>query len=143
MSTESVAPSADLVPLRARGISANPARQTVESEVDDPTGIRLREALAREAALLREKDELVRKLYAWREEAANHVGGLTPRQRKIMELVVGGLSSKCIAAELGISQRTVENHRAAIMRKTSVKSVPALVQLALAVSGNLVGSFRG
>jgi two-component system CheB/CheR fusion protein len=60
-----------------------------------------------------------------------------------MELVVGGLSSKCIAAELGISQRTVENRRAAIMRKTSVKSVPALVQLALAVSGNLVGSFRG
>jgi len=60
-----------------------------------------------------------------------------------MELVLGGRSSKCIAAELGISQRTVENHRAAIMRKTSVKSVPALVQLALAASGNLVGSFRG
>jgi two-component system CheB/CheR fusion protein len=143
MSTESVAPRTDSPPLRARRIPASPARQSGESDVDEPTDIRLREALAREAALLREKDELVRTLYAWREEAANHVAGLTPRQREIMELVLDGRSSKRIAAELGISRRTVENHRAAIMRKTSVKSVPALVQLALAVSGNLVGSFRG
>jgi DNA-binding CsgD family transcriptional regulator len=143
MSTDSVAPSADLPPLRARGMPARPARQTVENDEDDLTGIQLREALAREAVLLREKDELVRELYAWREEAANHVAGLTPRQRTVMELVLGGLSSRSIAAELGISQRTVENHRAAIMRKTSVKSVPALVRLALAVSGNPVSNFRG
>jgi FixJ family two-component response regulator len=110
---------------------------------DKLTSIRLRKALTRDTTLLREKDELIRKPPHWRGEAANHVSGLTPRQRKIMELVVGGRSSKCIAAELGISQRTVENHRAAIMRKTSVKSVPALVQLALAVAGTLVGSFRG
>jgi DNA-binding CsgD family transcriptional regulator len=143
MSTESVAPSADLPRPHAMDIPASPAHRTVESDDDALTAIRLREALAREAALLREKDKLVRELYAWREEAANHVAGLTPRQRKIMELVLGGLSSKSIAAELGISPRTVENHRAAIMRKTSVRSVPALVRLALAVSGNLVGSFRG
>ena len=143
MTTESLGPSTGSPPLRVRGIPASSARQTVETDEDELTSIRLREALAREAALLREKDELIRRLYAWREEAANHVAGLTPRQRKIMELVLGGRSSKCIAAELGISQRTVENHRAAIMRKTSVKSVPALVQLALAASGNLVGSFRG
>jgi FixJ family two-component response regulator len=103
----------------------------VASDEREPTEFQLRQALAREAALLREKDELIRKLYSWQEVAANHVAGLTPRQRKIMELVLAGNSSKCIAANLGISQRTVENHRAAIMRKTSVKSVPALVQLAL------------
>jgi DNA-binding NarL/FixJ family response regulator len=143
MSTESLEPSAGSPPRRARSIRASPARQTVESDEGELMGIRLREALAREAELLREKDELIRKLYAWREEAANHVAGLTPRQRKIMELVLGGRSSTCITAELGITQRTVENHRAAIMRKTSVKSAPVLVQLALAVSGNLVGSFRG
>ncbi len=142
MTSESLAPSADSPPRRARGIPASPARQTVESG-DEPTSIRLREALGREAALLRENDELIRKLYAWREEAANHVGGLTSRERQILELVLAGHSSKCIAAELGISQRTVENHRAAIMRKTSVKSVPALVRLALAATGNPVGSFRG
>jgi DNA-binding CsgD family transcriptional regulator len=143
MSTESLAPSAGSLSAHVGGIPASPARQTMESGDDGLTSIRLREALAREAALLREKDELIRKLYAWQEEAAKHVAGLTPRERKIMELVLGGHPSKCIAAELGISQRTVENHRAAIMRKTSVKSVPALVQLALAASGNLVGSFRG
>ena len=55
---------------------------------------------------------------------------LTPRQREIMELVVGGYPSKVIAVNLGISQRTVENHRAAIMKKTGAKSLPALTRLA-------------
>ncbi|WP_416173633.1 LuxR C-terminal-related transcriptional regulator [Aerococcus mictus] len=41
-----------------------------------------------------------------------------------------------IAADLGISQRTVENHRASIMRKTGSKSLPALARLALAAASN-------
>ena len=53
------------------------------------------------------------KLAAWREAAAAHVAGLTARQRQIMDLVLAGHPSKNIAADLGISQRTVENHRAA------------------------------
>ena len=48
------------------------------------------------------------KLSAWREDAARHVAGLTPRQHQIMELVLAGHPSKNIAADLGISQRTVE-----------------------------------
>ena len=76
------------------------------------------------------------KLIAWRETAANHVAGLTSRQRQIMDLVLAGHPSKNIAADLGISQRTVENHRAAIMQKTGVKSLPALTRLALAAAGN-------
>jgi FixJ family two-component response regulator len=67
----------------------------------------------------------------WRQEAEDLVAGLTTRQREIMELVLAGASSKNIAADLGISQRTVENHRAAIMAKTGVKSLPALVRLAV------------
>ncbi|HLG89248.1 MAG TPA: response regulator, partial [Alphaproteobacteria bacterium] len=74
------------------------------------------------------------KLSAWRETAATHIAGLSPRQREIMELVLAGHPSKNIAADLGISQRTVENHRAAIMRKTGSKSLPALARLALAAS---------
>ncbi len=74
------------------------------------------------------------KLVAWREAAAGHFEGLTQRQKQIMELVLAGHPSKNIAADLGISQRTVENHRAAIMKRTGVKSLPALARLAVAAS---------
>jgi two-component system CheB/CheR fusion protein len=72
------------------------------------------------------------KLFAWRQAAASHISGLTPRQHQIMNLVLAGCPSKIIAADLGISQRTVENHRALIMKKTGSKSLPALTRLALA-----------
>ena len=72
------------------------------------------------------------KLSAWRQEATRHIAGLTARQRQIMDMVLAGHPSKNIAADLGISQRTVENHRAAIMKRTGSKSLPALARLALA-----------
>ena len=75
-------------------------------------------------------------LLASQEIAASAVGGLTPRQRQIMELVLAGHPSKNISADLGISQRTVENHRASIMKKTGSKSLPALARLAFAAAGN-------
>ena len=71
------------------------------------------------------------KLALWQEEAAAHIASLTPRQREIMDMVLAGHPSKNIAADLGISQRTVENHRAAIMDRTGAKSLPALARLAL------------
>jgi two-component system CheB/CheR fusion protein len=71
------------------------------------------------------------KLSAWRKAAATRLAGLTTRQRQIMERVLAGHPNKNIAADLGISQRTVENHRAAIMHKSGSKSLPALVRLVL------------
>jgi two-component system CheB/CheR fusion protein len=76
------------------------------------------------------------KVLAWREEAAGHMAGLTTRQRQIMEMVLAGHPSKNIAADLGISQRTVENHRASIMKRTKSKSLPALARLAIAAATN-------
>jgi len=72
------------------------------------------------------------KITAWHDDAAHHLIDLTARQRQIMGLVLAGKPSKIIAADLGISQRTVENHRASIMKKTGSKSLPALARLALA-----------
>jgi two-component system CheB/CheR fusion protein len=71
---------------------------------------------------------------AWNSAAAKHIADLTPRQREIMDMVVAGHPSKNIAADLKISQRTVENHRAAVMERTGCKSIPALARLALAAA---------
>jgi len=68
---------------------------------------------------------------AWQQSAAHHIADLTPRQRQIMDLVLAGQPSKNIAADLGISQRTVENHRASIMKRTGSHSLPALARLAV------------
>ena len=68
---------------------------------------------------------------AWQEEAVRHLASLTPRQRQIMDLVLAGQPSKNIASDLGISRRTVENHRAEIMKRTGTKSLPALARLAV------------
>lgn len=81
----------------------------------------------------------VNKLADWRQLATNHIAGLTVRQREIMGLVLEGHPSKNIAADLNISQRTVENHRASIMKKTGAKSLPALARLALAASNTAGG----
>ena len=70
-------------------------------------------------------------LSAWRNVAAQQIAGLTLRQRQVMTMVLAGEPSKNIAADLGISQRTVENHRASIMLRTGAKSLPALARLAM------------
>jgi two-component system CheB/CheR fusion protein len=84
----------------------------------------------------REQSKDSNKLFAWRETAANQIAGLTPRQRQVMELVLAGKPNKIVAADLRISQRTVENHRASIMKRTGSKSLPELARLALAAVWN-------
>jgi two-component system CheB/CheR fusion protein len=88
------------------------------------------------ASIARALDEShdVSKRAAGRAAAATQIADLTGRQRQIMDLVLAGQPSKNIAADLGISQRTVENHRASIMKKTGAKSLPALARLALAAA---------
>ncbi|MBK1663164.1 histidine kinase [Rhodospirillum rubrum] len=75
----------------------------------------------------------------WRDAASARIASLSLRQRDIMEMVLAGQPSKNIAADLGISQRTVESHRALIMKKLGVKSLPALARLAQAASSGEVG----
>jgi DNA-binding NarL/FixJ family response regulator len=59
------------------------------------------------------------------------IHGLSDREREVLKLLARGLSSKEIGAELAISSRTVETHRANLMRKLGVKSVALLTQVAI------------
>ncbi len=69
-------------------------------------------------------------------EAARQLAAMTPRQKAVLDLVVAGKPSKIIAFELGISQRTVESHRAHIMHRLGVRSIPQLVRAVLAAAAN-------
>lgn len=56
---------------------------------------------------------------------------LSPRERDVLAGLVCGLTNKQIGIELGISHRTVEIHRARLMRKLKVTSLAALLTIAL------------
>jgi two-component system, chemotaxis family, CheB/CheR fusion protein len=95
-------------------------------------GVELLAGVARALEISRDSG----KLMEWRKDAADHLASLTRRQHQIMEMVLAGHPSKNIAVDLGISQRTVENHRASIMKKTGSRSLPALARLALAAASD-------
>jgi len=61
------------------------------------------------------------------------VNTLTRRERQIMNLVVSGMLSKQIAAELNIAPKTVDNHRANLMEKMQADTVADLVRMAMQV----------
>jgi len=56
--------------------------------------------------------------------------GLTPREREVFPLVVSGLLNKQAAAELGISEVTLQIHRRNVMQKMGADSLPDLVRIA-------------
>jgi DNA-binding CsgD family transcriptional regulator/PAS domain-containing protein len=64
---------------------------------------------------------------------------LSPRQREVLNGILGGKPNKVIAQELGLSTRTVEAHRGAIMSKVGVSSVAELVRATSASSDNTGG----
>ena len=58
------------------------------------------------------------------------LGRLTPREREVFELVIGGEPNKQIARAIGCTTRTVKAHRHRVMEKMQVRSLPELVTLA-------------
>lgn len=57
------------------------------------------------------------------------LASLSPREQEVLELLVKGLSNKAIAAELGLSPKTVEDHRARIAAKTGTSRLAQLIAL--------------
>ena len=92
--------------------------------------IRHQDLLDRVHAALRAAD---RDLNARMEHAEleERLGRLTPREHEVFELVVEGLPNKVISNRLDISQRTVELHRAQVMKKMEADSLADLVRTAI------------
>jgi two-component system response regulator FixJ len=67
-----------------------------------------------------------------REEAQRRLNGLTPRERDVLEGLVVGYPNKTIGYDLGISARTVEIHRANLMKKLEVNNISDLLRIAFA-----------
>jgi FixJ family two-component response regulator len=82
-----------------------------------------------------EHDKENRNTLAQRADVSHRFESLTPREKQVMEMVVDGAANKVIAIDLGLSERTVEIHRAKVMEKMGARSVAHLVKLQLRLSG--------
>lgn len=77
-----------------------------------------------------ERDRQARRERAELEVLRQRLASLTPREREVLPLVVSGLLNKQAAAELGISEVTLQIHRSKIMQKMEVASLADLVRIA-------------
>ena len=82
---------------------------------------RIHEALEGDAARREDNRELA--------ETRSRMDQLTARETEVMHRVVAGQANKVIAMDLGVSQRTVEIHRARVMQKMGARSLAQLVRM--------------
>ena len=80
-------------------------------------------------ALDQESDSWLHKLD--RDDSRQRIASLTEREDEIFQLVAQGIANKAIAVDLGISERTVEVHRAQVMKKLDTKTLAQLVRIYL------------
>lgn len=111
------------VPAAVRAMKAG-AVDFIEKPFSDQTLVeRVQRAIERAVEAHQERQR--------RRSLSARLGRLTPRETQVMHYVVDGLANKQVAARLGLSERTVEIHRAQVMRKLEVESVADLVRVAL------------
>ena len=70
-----------------------------------------------------------------KQDIAERVSSLTRREREVMDMVIQGKANKVIAIDLGLSQRTVEVHRAHVMDKMRARTLAELVRMNTTLEG--------
>lgn len=115
------------VPVAVRALKAG-AMDFIEKPFSDQLLLdRIRRAI--------EVDAQSRRVRSEQAEVDARLGQLTPRERQVMDLVIAGKANKVIASELGLSPKTVEVHRAHVMKKMQVASLADLVRLGMMARG--------
>jgi FixJ family two-component response regulator len=111
------------IPLTVRAIKAG-AKDFLTKPVDATLLLtRIQESLAQCSHLQERAD--------YSQSMDSRIANLSEREREVMQLVIKGHTSKEIAEHLGLSSRTVENHRAHIMYKTGSSNLVELASIAM------------
>jgi len=111
------------VPITVRAMKAG-AFEFLQKPFNDQTLLdAIQAALEKYETLWRQEDK--------RSQASRSLSALTPREREVLDLLRHGKPNKVIAAQLDLSVRTVEGHRANIMDKMGVRSLGQLIELAV------------
>ncbi len=108
------------VPTAVRAMK-NGAVELLEKPINDSVLLgKIREAI--------EQDGKIRKQVQQDEAVGSRISSLTLREKQVMDLVVAGRANKQIAQHLGITKKTVEAHRARVMRKMNAPTLADLVR---------------
>ncbi len=113
------------VPMAVQAMKTGAADFLEKPVVDEDLAASIGAAI-RESEQTTEEPALIRTM-------SERYSALTPRERDVADMVVQGYSSAAIAAELAISVRTVDHHRAAILSKMQATSLPQLLRFLLLV----------
>ena len=116
------------VPMAVRAVQAG-AMNFIEKPFND-------QALLDSVYRAIEKDAQQRGHVSRLAEIESRFEKLTPRERDVLEQIVAGKRNKLIAADLGVSQSTVEAHRAKVMEKMEADSLSELMRMMLSLESS-------